>query len=90
MSEQFMAAIAADLAPAFDAIAVEAERRAQVRATEVARVSGGAVQTTPDQLAAIKSKASDELFDELRVELRDVANVFVLNLNPQPQGNTAA
>lgn len=83
MSQPLMTAIAADIGAAIDAIAIAAARRAQSRAAEVSRVSGGAVETTPEQLAAIQARASDELFGELRAQLRDVASVFVLNLNQQ-------
>lgn len=81
MSESVISGISADIAPAIDAIAIESAKRAQGRANEIARVSGGAVETTAEQLSAIQAKASDELFDELRERIRDVVRAFNLNIS---------
>lgn len=84
MSQQFIATVVNDLGPAIQAIATAATRVSIKRAEQVALVSGGAVETTPEQLTAIESVAAQEMFTELAAQLRDVANVYVVTIN---QGN---
>ncbi len=83
MSQQFTGQVVADLGPAIQAIAEAAKRIAAQRAQAVAQVSGGAVETTPDQLAAIELKVVDELSAALREELRDVARVYITNIRKE-------
>jgi hypothetical protein len=80
MTQQLTELVAADLAPAIDAIATAAKRVAAQRAKQVAQVSGGAVETTPEQLTAIEARAVDELSAELRTQLRDVATVYITSI----------
>lgn len=77
MSQQFTGQVVADLAPAIEAIQAAAKRIAAKRAEDVERVSSGAVQTTPDQLAAIEERVADELFARLAEQIRDVVRVHI-------------
>jgi hypothetical protein len=81
MPEDITVQVSSDLAPAIEAVAQASVRIASLRAAKVAEVSGGAVTTTPDQLTAITAAASAELFADLRQQLRDVINVYIVNIS---------
>lgn len=74
-----------DLSPDIDsAIASASARVAQGRAEKVGEVSGGAVQTTAEQLDAMKRKASDELYSSLREQLASLFRVYKINITHAP------
>lgn len=83
MSEQITTQVTSDLAPAIDAIAMAATLIGAARAAKVAEVSGGAVTTTPEQLAAITAAADEELSVALREQLRDVIGVYIINISKE-------
>lgn len=74
-----------DLSPDIDStIATASVRVAQGRANKVAEVSGGAVQTTPDQLDAMRVKAADEMYSSLREQLASLFRVYGINITHAP------
>lgn len=86
MSEQFTSQIVADLAPVSAAIDSAADRLATQRAANVAQISGGVIQTTPEQLAAIQANVADELRLAFRERLTDAAGAFIANIDFISQG----
>jgi len=84
MPEAFMAAIAADLAPHFETLKQASAAVAKERAEGIAQLSGGAVQASAEQLAAIESAVCAQLCEQLRERLRDVARVYAQNASNAP------
>lgn len=74
-----------DLSPQIDAdIATASVRVAEGRAAKVALVSVGAVQTTPDQLDAMRATAADEMYSTLREQLASLFRVYSINIKNAP------
>jgi len=74
-----------DLSPDIDGtIAGASVRVAQGRADKVSEVSGGAVQTTPEQLDAMRTKAADEMYSTLREQLASLFRVYTINVTHAP------
>lgn len=81
MSEQIIDQVTSDLAAAIEAISMASVLIGNARAAKVAEVSGGAVTTTPEQLAAITAAADSELSIALREQIRDVISVYIVNIS---------
>lgn len=62
-----------------DFIGHAAQQRADRRASDIAVVSDGAITPTPEQLAALKAKAVEELEAAFAEQVASIANTFTLN-----------
>ncbi|WP_323162827.1 hypothetical protein [Stenotrophomonas maltophilia] len=70
------AAIEPDIARALSVVTSVAQKQAVARAESIAQLSGGAVVTSPDQVAAIAAGIQDGLVNEIREQVRSTLNAY--------------